>query len=164
MGKRGPPPKPTAQKVLEGTYRPDRAVRNEWVPPVGAPPTPPGLDPVALARWEELAPELVSAGVLARVDGSVLEGHCRAFALFRRYTREAEKRPMINTPWGRKPNPAAAEAKLWLGEMNRCGDRLGIGASARSRISTPEKPKEDAAEKFLFGAGKLQVVEGGKNG
>ena len=166
MGRRGPAPKPTELKKLEGTYRKDRAARNEVVAPPGAPPRPETLTQAALARWDELVPILLERGTLAKEDGAILEAHCRAFATWKEYQRRAEKRPMVRTPYGDRVNPAAAEARQWESRATQTGDRLGLNASARSRVGKPEKPKPDAkpADGTPLVGPSLRVVEGGGDG
>lgn len=166
MGRRGPPPKPTALKKREGTFRKDRAARNEIVAPPGAPPRPPGLDDVASAHWDELVPVLLERGTLAVEDGALLEAHCRAFALWRQYQEIAEAKPIIETMYGPRVNPAAAEARQWEARATQTGDRLGLNASARSRVGKPDGPRKPTAAPDgvpLVGPG-LRVVEGGAGG
>ena len=172
MGRRGPPPKPSAVKKLEGTYRKDRAARNEVVAPPGAPPLPAKMSTIALAKWNELIPVLLKRGTLSVEDGAILEAHCRSYEQWKRYQALAHRKPMLQTPWGPKVNPAAAEARLWEARVTQTGDRLGLNASARSKVSgpgekKPSTPGTDPVEEFLFGPdGKpvLGVVEGGGGG
>lgn len=163
MGKRGPPPKPSALKHLEGTYRPDRAAPNEVIAPPGAPEKPDGMPAEASARWDALVDVLLQRRTLAEEDAGILEAHCRAYGMWRQYLTEAETLPMVKTATGTmRINPASAEARLWEARTTTTGDRLGLSASARSRVSaTGETPDaEDAADEFLFG--KPQVLQGGK--
>jgi P27 family predicted phage terminase small subunit len=167
MGRRGPPPLPTALKKARGTFQPCRAPEQEMVPTPGAPPCPADLDKIARAKWDEIVPQLMEQGVLSTLDGQILEAYCRSYSLWKVYALKAEKAPMIKTPFGPKVNPAAAEARKWETLVNQCGDRLGLSPSARTRVGVPKKPDaEDAktkAAKFLFG-GPLAVVKGGKDG
>ncbi len=161
MGKRGPPPKPSALKQLQGTHRPDRAARNEVVAPPGVPRRPDDLPETAAAKWDELVPLLLERGTLSLEDGAILETHCRAYAQMLAYQGQAEKKPIIKTPYGPKVNPAAGEARKWMAIVTQTGDRLGANASARSRVGAePKASKPDAEEEMkrkVFG-----VVNGGK--
>jgi P27 family predicted phage terminase small subunit len=162
MGKRGPPPKPTALKKLEGTFRPDRATTNEVQAPPAAP-LRPKLPRAAAEKWDEIVPLLVERGTLSLEDGAILEGYCRSYDMWVRYQSDAEKKPIVKTPFGPKVNPAAGEARKWETRLTAMGDRLGLNAAARSRVSAPEKPKqEDTTEDFLFGPPRL--VKGGAGG
>ena len=68
MGQRGPAPKPTQLKVLQGTYRPDRA-RGEILPDTPQDILPPEhLSEPAREKWLELAPMLERNGLLTECD------------------------------------------------------------------------------------------------
>jgi P27 family predicted phage terminase small subunit len=163
MGRRGPPPKPSALKKLEGTFRTSRATRNEVEAPPGSPPKPDDMPKEASARWDELVPVLLERKTLAVEDGAILEAHCRAYAQWKQYQVAAEAKPMVKTPWGPKVNPAAAEAVKWETRVTITGDRLGLSASSRSRVGAKDKePEKDPTEDFLFGRDTAQVIEGGR--
>src|SRR4051812_38548487 len=100
MGKRGPQPKPSALKKMQGTYRADRAAVNEFTPTLGLPEPPDWLDVGALEEWQRIVPELEKAGVLSLVDGAALEGYCSNFALAVRYQRDADKSPYVVNRFG----------------------------------------------------------------
>ncbi len=164
MGRRGPPPKPSALKKLQGTYRKDRAARNEIEPKKGCPDRPTGLDKIARERWDLLAPQLVELGVLTLVDGSVLEGFCRHYSRAVQADRAIDKHGMIvETPFGPKLNPAVRVSRESWTVLNQLGSKLGLSPADRARLSMPEKPVEDDTEKDLFG-GPLRVVKGGAGG
>ncbi len=65
MGARGPAPKPTQLKILQGTYRPDRANGSEVFPDAPAHLTAPDhlSKGAALDKWSELAPILSRNGL-----------------------------------------------------------------------------------------------------
>jgi P27 family predicted phage terminase small subunit len=163
MGKRGPPPKPSRQKELEGTYRADRAVRNEMTPTLGAPPCPKSLTGEALAEWKRVVPELVRLGVLAVIDGSRLADYCRAHALAIKAAVRAEAEgEVIDTYKGPTRSPWHAVAHEARAQARMLGSEFGLTPSARSRVSGAEKDERpDAAESDLFGK-PLEVVNGGK--
>src|SRR2546422_10688171 len=115
MGRRGPPPKPPELKRQQGTDKrhPERQA-DALVLPAGAPPCPQGLNAAARAVWDEVVPELLAIGTLAKVDRGVLEGYCRMFARAVQLDQTAALHPMVKTPFGPKVNPAGVEArKLW---------------------------------------------------
>jgi P27 family predicted phage terminase small subunit len=74
-----PARKPSALKLLEGTYRPDRS-RREPRPPVVIPEPPAWLCEQALEYWRELAPQLEALQVLTSVDRQALTLCCDALA------------------------------------------------------------------------------------
>lgn len=167
MGKRGPPPLPTAIKKARGTHQKCRDAPNAVEAPVGAPPRPSGLegDKVAAAKWDEVLPKLLELKVVSELDGQALESYCRAYSRWVAYQALAEAEPIVETVFGPKVNPSAGEARKWAAILNACGDRLGLSPSARTRVSSAGgKPKDDAKAKaraFLFRGG-LQAIPGGK--
>ena len=76
MGQRGPAPKPTALKQLEGTFRPDRAQGEVFpdLPPDLSPPD--HLSEPARDKWVELAPILARNGLLTECDLDALALYC----------------------------------------------------------------------------------------
>jgi P27 family predicted phage terminase small subunit len=160
MGKRGPPPKPSEVKKLEGTYRKDRVARNEFKPTPGTPDRPADLDPVACAEWDRVVPELIKAGLLTMVDGAVLEGYCATFAMARHFQKLAEQAPIVDTDYGLKPHPAVSEARRSWALVRQLAAEFGFTPSSRTRVGSlvGGDGKDEAAE-FLFG--QLRVVDGG---
>jgi hypothetical protein len=100
------------------------------------------------------------------VDGGALEAYCRSFARWSVLEEEAAKTPMIKTPFGKKMNPASAEArKLHKEVVQPLEIALGLHYAARSRVKAPEKPKTDPAADFLFKKGgppDLKSIPGGR--
>lgn len=126
---------------------------------------------VASAKWDELIPILVSRSTLAIEDGAVLEAFCRTYATWARYQAIAERAALIKTPYGPRVNPAAAESRRWETRLTQLGDRMGLNASSRSRVSAGEggggggigeAPKGSAEEFFFRERPALAVVNGGK--
>lgn len=70
--------KPTVMKIMEGTYRKDRAVPNEPKPEVVVipPPMPEGLNDFAQKEWEKMTLELTKIGMLTTIDSSQLAAYC----------------------------------------------------------------------------------------
>lgn len=81
MGKRGPKPKPTVLKKIEGTYRPDREATNAPSPEPGIPEMPDGWGdvrwgPIAVAEFYRITPALRDLGLLTRVDRASILAYC----------------------------------------------------------------------------------------
>jgi P27 family predicted phage terminase small subunit len=142
----GPAPKPTAQKMLEGTYRPDRANANEAFPSV-----PDSLDApdhlsegAALDKWSELAPILSRNGLLTECDLDTLTLYCQTWA---RYV-EAETR--LQTEGSTTTAQSGyQQVSAWVtiskntrADLLKLGDRLGLNPSSRSRINTTPQAEE----------------------
>jgi P27 family predicted phage terminase small subunit len=179
MGKRGPPPKPSALKKAQGTYRKSRAPAKEIEPTPGAPECPEQLDEIGRAEWLRIVPELERVGVLTVVDRVALEGYCANYSLARQYQAEAEREPLVEVPiqtkggdvhYVIKPNPAAGEARRHWALVKMFAAEFGLTPSARTRVGKPpggsgsgDGAPKDPDEAFLFGAAKLKVMQGGKS-
>src|SRR5215813_4818923 len=89
----GPPKKPSALKLLQGTFRADRTSPNEPKPEIAIPDVPAHLSAEAKAEWERLAPELARLGLLSRIDRGALAGYCEAWSDFVDATRQCATTP-----------------------------------------------------------------------
>lgn len=101
-GKSGPPRRPTALKLVEGTYRADRAAKNEPKPEIEIPPCPPHLIGEARKEWDSITPELERLGLLSRIDHAALEAYCDAYgdyidASYLCATKDSQDRKIIKT-------------------------------------------------------------------
>jgi P27 family predicted phage terminase small subunit len=168
MGRGGRPRKPTAQKKLQGTYRPDRAVRNELTLPAGMPPCPAWLNAEARAEWERVVPTLFAAGALSALDGGRLADYCAAHSLAVEATQlYQDEGIVVDSPQGQKAHPAVGTAKDARAQARQLAGEFGLTPAGRSRVSAPPKPGEGEAEieEDLFGKpASLAVVQGGKGG
>src|SRR5262252_8597359 len=87
MGRRGPPPKPTAIRILEGN--PSGRPLNENEPQYAAgavtddPPVDIAQDAIAAAEWRRLVPMLRQARVLTDADLAALLALCREWSRYR---------------------------------------------------------------------------------
>ena len=122
-------PKPTALKVMEGTYRRDRARAAEPSPAVGATP-PPWLPRSGPARraWRRLAPVLTRTRVLTEADAEALAVVCMALA----EALEAQADPV---GWRR----ADAAWKRYAAGLAT----FGMNPSARTRVGAVPVPEQD---------------------
>ena len=98
-------------KKAKGTWRKDRAPTPPPSARPGAAPMPAGLPAAAALLWNDLAPRLVAAGMLAEVDAGALEVYVRSFVLWRELMASAAKDPILETRYGPRPNPALAESR-----------------------------------------------------
>lgn len=167
MSKTGRPRKPDALKRFEGTYRKDRATPNALELPAGVPECPKGLPAAARKLWLELVGDEKWRIVLATVDATGLELLVKHMALERKYARDAARKPMVETPFGPKANPAAKEARNEAAVVKQLLGEFGLTPSARSRVAKPVggTPGTGGAATTagtpLVGPG-LAVIEGGK--
>lgn len=149
MAARGPKPKPTELKVLEGV-RPDRINADAPRPVAGVPDCPDHLDDDARAEWFRIVPELESLGVLARTDGSALALYCDCYSQWVQANREVQMNGLTTetAAGGLKANPAVAIGRAARAQMYRLLVEFGCTPSSRGRISVAkaEAPKNELTE------------------
>ena len=150
MGRRGPVPKPTKLKLLEGTRR-DRI--NPAEPPQlkGDPEPPAYLEGPALVEWKRILPMLKQMKILSRIDGTNLAIYCTTYARWLE-ARDALKRFGLVTPTAGgsvKPSPYLAIEREAVAVMTRILSEFGGSPSARSRIKSEAETPENALEKFI---------------
>lgn len=144
MGRRGPQPKPTQLRVLEGRVQHRPLPKGEPQPRIGAPTCPRWLDPAARAEWHLIVNEWARAApkLLTRVDGGVLENYCQA----RSRWMQAELDITADLAQGlRLDRSKVLIAAKYAAQVVVFGDRLGLSPAARTRISLPDEGEEDAA-------------------
>lgn len=83
MGRRGPPPKPTALKILAGNPGKRPLNPREPQPSAQAPRCPAWLSKEAKREWRRIVPELEAMRVLTRVDGDALTAYSQTYARWR---------------------------------------------------------------------------------
>ena len=150
MGRRGPPPKPTALKKLSGSWRAN-VDNNEPVAPEGIPVPPDFLNDEAVRYWKRLVPMLQDMELLTLADGDMLALYCQSLA------RLAECERVINeegptyktyTATGElsmiKLRPEARLSKELTATVNRLGKEFGLSPSARTYLNVvPNNGKRD---------------------
>jgi len=140
MGARGPKPKPTQLRVLEGN--PGRLPINQAEPvPQGAATCPDYLSEDAKGKWREIM-DSVPPGMITLADAGLLEAYCEAWALHKRATEELRNtkdlfgdslvtRSGKPSPYLRIRNDAAKTmaslaTRLGLSPADRNGLKLGV--------------------------------------
>ena len=133
----GNPRKPTSVKQLQGTFRPDRAGKNEPHPAGHAEP-PDFLTAEARVEWDRLAPELERIGLLSTADRAVFAGYCQAWADYKRLTEQLNG--MVSWVWEsekgyRQAVPEVAmRREAWV-RLTQAASKLGLDPSARSGLN-----------------------------
>ena len=137
MGKRGPAPEPTVNKLARGV-RTDRINPNEPTPPprIGPPGPPEGMEPKALGHWNRLAPDMYACGLLTALDGGALARYCElllvaatALDLVRAgLLQKGRAGELVTNPAWRIYRDVCTELRLLERE-------LGLTPSARSTMS-----------------------------
>src|SRR3989304_1096626 len=101
MGARGPAPKPTALRLLEGNPGKKPLNKREPQPQVGRPACPRWLVVEARREWQRLMPELLRLNLMTIVDRAALAGYCQAWARWRQAERMLTKKGLtFETPNG----------------------------------------------------------------
>ena len=145
MGKRGPQPKPTAIKLLKGTFRQCRAPKNEPKPKVIAPGCPTWLRKEAKAEWKRLVKELLPDGLVTLRDRSILAALCDAWADFHESEKVLQKegRTFTTEKGYIGQHPAVAMKNNAREQIRKLGSMFGLSPSSRCQI---EKPVDESAE------------------
>lgn len=151
MATRGRKPKPTPLKILDGTQR--GAPKREPSAPPGAPPMPDRLkvEPLAVAKWNELVPILLGMNVLTTGDGEALATLCEVYAAAQACLLELRASgPTIKTDLGGvKPNPAGSLYKGLVSLQSSLMTEFGLTPSSRVRLGTKQdQPQDELADFF----------------
>ncbi len=148
----GRPTKPTALKLISGTAQKCRMNKNEPQPETAAPEMPGHLSGEAKAEWERMVPELISMGLLTKLDRAALAGYCTAWG--RHVEAEAELAAngmTIETPTGHsKTSPFLAISRQEREIMKKFLLEFGLTPASRSKVSaTPKEKTADPKQRFF---------------
>jgi len=154
MGRRGPPPKPRKIKLLQGTFRQDRAPKDIPKPPKGAKP-PAWLGKIAKLEWNRIGPWLESQGLLTKVDEPAFATYCDLYATIQEYRKLCQKvGPAVSIQQGYRNVLAKATT-----QMKQYLALFGLSPADRERIGVePQQPpapagaeRPDNPEEAIFG-------------
>lgn len=143
----GRPPKPTAQKKLEGTARPDRLNEAEpQFPVLLSPDAPTWLDELAREHWLYHADLFSKSRVMTEADASLLAAASERWSVYRRASSALSgttARKLIGrTRFGeRVPRPEHQIARGALADYLALMREFGAGPASRSKVKA-EKPEE----------------------
>lgn len=152
MGARGPKPRPTHLKVIQGE-RESRINRDEPLPSEGEVVKVEGMSEAASAVWDELADDLIDKGCLTPWDVYLFEAFCEAVASFREnrdllrangYTARGSHGGVIKSPHHQIMRDCQQT-------MAQIGSRFGFtpGDRANLEIKEPESGHASGAERIL---------------
>lgn len=153
MGERGPQPKPTPLKVLQGT-RKSRINANEPKPAAPRTPSAPAtLSPVARKVWKRLANDLWRKGVLTEWDVDEFAVYCEAVATHRKATTEMQDQELIvdSDRGARIRNPLLIVIKDQAEIILKYSRQFGLTPSARSGLELPERATPEKTKQLLSG-------------
>lgn len=152
MGARGPAPRPSALKILEGNpgHRPIN--RSEPKPRPVAPKCPDWLDRRAKAEWRRISPELERLGLLTGIDMTAMAGYCQSYARWRQCQEVLAKDGLtFKTESGYlMPRPEVAIGNRALIEVRAFCVQFGLTPSARARMQLSEGPGDDDGEDGIW--------------
>lgn len=144
------PRKPTNLKILQGTYRPDRANPNEPKPDICIPDAPEFLSDRALQEWQRIAPALAEMGLLSQLDKMALAAYCSAVA--RLWQAEEQLKiegvTVTNERGRRIKNPLVDVANAASKQISLFASQFGMSPSTRSGVSVKTPEKENPLAKF----------------
>ncbi len=143
--------KPTKLKVLEGTFRDDRANKNEPMPDNSIPEAPKHLSKDGRIEWDRISLLLFNLGLLSDIDRGLLALYCQAWGRVVKYEKiVAKEGELIKTEKGNiilSPN-------MWVinKAMEQCHKYLtefGMSPASRAKVTANKnKKKNDKWEKF----------------
>lgn len=152
--------KPSHLKVVQGTFRPDRAPSKEITPAPATWTTPPrGLDVHARRCWRQYAPMLLRLGLLTEADGQAFvllcqtwARHERAQARLRAVYRQKPKVTIEAIEYIRKAEVSVEQASR---ELRQLWSEFGMTPAARSRLDVYAPPLETEVDEYerVFGSG-----------
>ncbi len=152
MGRRGPRPKPTNLRVIEGNLGGKNPVnKNEPQPAIAlvCPPPPSWLEKLAQEIWREVAPQLWQTGTLAEIDTNQLAAYCEVTARYRIAYQDFRKIAEIDDgthgtiirirSGSHIQNPLLGVLNTARRDMLRLAGEFGMTASARTAIAAIER-------------------------
>lgn len=154
MGLRGPSPIPMKQLQARGSKL-ARHAKDNPDPAVEAPQPPDWLDDIARTEWFYIVGELVSLGVVARIDRAALAGYCNAYSSLVKADRDIQEHGETATTdkgyeYQRPAVGMRAEARTAMLKYLR---EFGLSPSSRRNVNAQEKPKADGGKSRFFKGG-----------
>lgn len=154
MGLRGPIPKPTALKIVEGNPGKRPLNTREPKPRAVAPRCPSHLDAVAQKEWKRLVPVLLRMGVLTEADQIALANLCQTYSTMIAAQEQLSKSGILyKTQSGYiQQSPLLSIVNTCVDTINKLSREFGLTPSSRSRLqmAADEKPKVDPVDEALF--------------
>ena len=140
--KRGPPPKPSALKLIAGVPGHRPLPPGEAKPEVAAPTAPRWLNAEARAEWDRLIPQLVRLKLLTEIDRGHLAGMCQWWSRYVRAEKMLAWQSAVteNRNHVRIVNPNLRIAQEAWREYAAAAQQFGLTPAARTRISVGVVP------------------------
>jgi P27 family predicted phage terminase small subunit len=149
---KGPPPKPTALKLLDGN--PGQRPLNQLEPTleVAEPVCPEHLDEIARREWKQVVPILMKMRVLTEGDGAMLGIWCQTYStLIDLQGRIAKTGTLYTTKKGGfvQTNPLFLQMLKCVNVIAKISAEFGLTPSARVRLhAAPEEGSDNKWAQF----------------
>ena len=144
-------PKPTALKKIEGTYRKDRAPKNEVTPtiPISLL-TPNELNEDGQWLWQRIVAEYLPVGLLTTVDEGSLKILCNEYGTYMDADDliKAKGLEVSDSNGNIVANPMLKVRNDSFKNYNSLCTKFGITPSDRARLSAPEQTAKDSFAEF----------------
>jgi len=158
MGRRGPPPQPTALRLLKGNPGKRRINTREPRPPTTTPSCPRWLCPEAKRAWREIVPVLKAMRILTRIDRDALAAYCQSYARWKAaeefLSQHGEVYPIRDERGNvryMQPFPQVFIARSQLQILRSYQQEFGMTPSARTRVQVIPSLVRDPVEERFFG-------------
>jgi len=157
---RGPPPKPTKLRVLQGNPGRKPIRKREPEPRVGTPQCPAWLKGEARKCWQRNAPKLIELGLLTELDEDEFTRYCISHAQRVAAVKWLEEHgtvyPIRDEKTGRirylQQVPQVSIARNAAKLASVLGAKFGLSPADRTRIQVPEKTVSDDDLEHLLGS------------
>lgn len=141
--KRGPAPKPTSLKLVQGNRGRRPIADCEAAPEVVAPDCPDHLLADAREEWQRIMPFLIRYKLVTEIDTAALALYCQAYGRWQEAERKiAEQRAkggdgmLVKAPSGYPiQNPYLAIANRAMEDCYKYLQQFGLSPSARTRVT-----------------------------
>jgi P27 family predicted phage terminase small subunit len=166
MGRRGPQPIPTAEKIRRGETRPSVLNLTEPIPRQRVPRMPVGLPPSARAVWTRVLREMPE-GVIVAADTDLLVAYCEAVVRYRRASKAYGESVGIlkGRDGGPVANPLHRIVRDWSAEVRVLARELGLSPAARAGLHVEGGDGvADGIEAQIGQSPRMRVVSGGRRG
>lgn len=143
MGLRGPAPKSTKLRILEGVPGHRPLNENEPEPESGAV-CPDWMSDDAKEQWDYFAPVLEQCGILTTADQLTLAQYCDAAANWIKATKKVATLDNLSTSMGGRQAKLAGPVMVqrnYADLMLKFGTKLGLSPSDRTGIKATPKPR-----------------------
>lgn len=151
---RGPKPKPTALRLLDGGRSATVSTEPVFTAPAEMPEPPFYLNTEAADEWRRIVPDLYTTGVYTSVDQTMLAAYCMAYSRWVRAEMDLDRMAavdptthgvMMKTTNGNAiQNPLVGVASTARRDMQRLAAEFGLTPSSRTQLTVDPNASRDA--------------------